>query len=111
MPLWAQITLHCLTLLVAVSAGVASKRAFESSASLKWRRETDALITDLNSNFDSLLESHKRLRSRTGMQELRARRTPMTKAETKAELLARVGLAGKSGPEFARAQLNLDADN
>jgi hypothetical protein len=58
----------------------------------------------LELNFDSLLDSHKRLRSRAGMRELRAREEPVSKHETKAEVRARV-FGNKSGPAFARQQL------
>lgn len=107
MLLWALITLTCLLSLAAASVSVACWRASKSSPSLKWRREMEQQISDLNSNFDSLLESHKRLRSRQGMADLRARRSGPKSAETKAELLARLGLAGKVGPDFARAQRGL----
>lgn len=104
---WALTILTCLLSLVAACVSVACWRAFASSPTLKWRRDMEQQISDLNSNFESLLDSHKRLRSRQGMQELRARRSGAKTVETKAELLARLGLAGKSGPDFARAQLRL----
>lgn len=84
--------------------------ASEFSALRKRLREIEPEIAELSSQYDSLLESHKRLRSREGMRSLRQTRGS-TAAETKAQLLQRLGLAGKAGPEFARAQLNLNANN
>lgn len=68
-------------------------------------------IGDLTSSVESLTESHKRLRSREGMRELREKRKGRGEPESKAELLQRLGLAGKAGPDFARAQLSLNASN
>lgn len=73
-------------------------------------RDAQIEIGELTSTVESLTESHKRLRSREGMRDLRARRSAPKGPETKAELLQRLGMAGKSGPEFARAQLELNAD-
>lgn len=96
----------CSTWLAARYARDCSTLASECSTLARRLREVEPSIAELSSQYDSLLESHKRLRSREGMRNLRERRGS-TQAETKAELLARMGLAGKSGPEFARAQLSL----
>lgn len=73
-------------------------------------RDVQIEIGELTSTVESLTESHKRLRSREGMRDLRARRAGPPRPETKAELLQRLGLAGKAGPDFARAQLSLNAN-
>ncbi len=103
----------CLLWLSARHARDCYSQASGFSLSLKRARDLEAQIADLNSNFESLLESHKRLRSRQGMKDLREKRgTDATRQpETKAQLLARLGLAGKAGPDFARAQLGIHADN
>lgn len=114
MPSWLLITMICSQLLSVGYAVAAWKRVSDASAHRKWRNETTQLITDLQSSFDSLLESHKRLRSRQGMAELRERKKggrPPSTVETKAELMQRLGLAGKAGPDFARVQLQLNADD
>lgn len=46
----------------------------EASASLRRMAEVEGTLTDLMDSYNSLLEQHKRLRSRIGMRELRARR-------------------------------------
>lgn len=100
----------CSALLSATCAIACWRLASESYLLLKRRRELEALTAELNSNFENLLESHKRLRSREGMRTLREKRTS-TAVETKAQLLQRLGLAGKAGPDFARAQLQLNAND
>jgi len=109
MPGLALITILLSTFLCVVCAVVAWKQASACSRLLKRVRELELMTADLNSHLDGLLESHKRLRSREGMRELRERRlTANTRQpETKAQLLQRMGLSGKAGPEFARAQLSL----
>jgi hypothetical protein len=62
---------------------------------------------DLTSSFESLLESHKRLRSRAGMREIRARESA-PQVETKTDVRRRL-FAGASGPSFAKAQIELAA--
>ena len=114
MPGLELITTICCTLLCVACAIVASKRASECLALRKRVRELELSTADLNSSMENLLDSHKRLRSREGMRELRANRSAKrdsTRAETKAELLQRLGLAGKAGPEFARAQLSIHAND
>lgn len=100
-------TMVCLTLLSAICAAVAWKQASTFYRLRKRVHELELSTADLNSTVENLLDSHKRLRSREGMKELRERRSAPKSAETKAELLQRLGLAGKSGPAFAAAQLSL----
>lgn len=68
-------------------------------------------MSDLTSNFESLLDSHKRLRSRAGMRELRDRRIvereAVSKHETKEEARKRI-FGTKSGPAAARMLMGLD---
>lgn len=80
-----QITLTCVTLLAATLAWLVWRRVFASLRVLKRLNDLDQTTADLQSSFESLMDSHKRLRSRTGMRELREERK-----ETKAEILARV---------------------
>lgn len=109
MPGWALTTMILSTFLCAACAAVAWKRASECFRLLKRVREVELVTADLSSHLDGLLESHKRLRSREGMRELREKRSTAStrQPETKAQILQRMGLAGKAGPEFARAQLSL----
>ncbi len=69
----------------------------------KRQRSVESQMSDLQSSFDSLLESHKRLRSKIGMQELRAksaneekpevdRSAPPPRGASKAELREYYGL-------------------
>lgn len=102
----ALITTICCAWLAAKSAADCLRQVSECSRLAKRLREIEPEIAELQSQYTSLLESHKRLRSRTGMQNLREKRAS-TAAETKAQLLQRLGLAGKSGPDFARAQIAL----
>lgn len=113
MPGWVLITMISSTFLCVGCAAVAWKRASECFPLRKRVRELELTTADLNSHLDGLLESHKRLRSREGMRELREKRSTAStrQPETKAQLLQRLGLAGKAGPEFARAQLNINAHN
>jgi hypothetical protein len=113
MPGLALITMTCLLLLSAGCALVAWRQASACSRIRKRVHDLELSTADLNASLENLLDSHKRLRSREGMRELRSRRAGKTadRPESKGELLARLGLAGKAGPDFARAQLNLNADD
>ena len=105
MSLSLQIILICLLSVAAGYAGAALRRVSGFSSIKKQLRELQQTTADLELNFDSLLDSHKRLRSRAGMRELRAReQEPVSKRETKAEARARI-FGNKSGPDFAKAQL------
>jgi hypothetical protein len=103
----ALITSIWCTWRCAQSAKDCSLLASEFSTARKRLREMEAETAELSASFENLLASHKRLRSRQGMQTLREKRGGTPAVETKAQLLARMGLAGKSGPEFARAQLQM----
>jgi len=107
MPTWSLVTLICSVLLSALCASACWRLASASYRLLRRARDLEVLTAELNSNFESLMESHKRLRSRTGMAELRARQKGPPEKETKAELLQRLGLAGKAGPAFARAHIGM----
>lgn len=64
----------CVVSLAASCAVAYSVRAFGASRPMKRMRDLEQQIADLTSSFDSLMESHKTLRSRAGMRELRERR-------------------------------------
>jgi len=69
--MYSALIFLCLT-----SLGVSFVAAFRASGSgftspVKRLRSVESQIADLQSSFDSLLESHKRLRSKIGMQTLR----------------------------------------
>jgi len=110
MPGLALITLICSLSACAACAFVAWNRASECCQLAKRMRALEPQIADLRSEFEALLESHKKLRSRIGMRELRERRAggETEKAETKAELRARLGLVGASGPAFTMKQLEIE---
>ncbi len=67
-----------------IRAARAEKYAFDAvshmeqnnakSLSLRRMAEVEATLTDLLDSYDSLLRSHKRLRARIGMREVRAKR-------------------------------------
>jgi len=102
MPLWVLITLICVTWFNVLCVYVAWRLASASSRTMKRLRDLETTQADLESSFDSLLESHKRLRSRAGMRELRARDEPPA-VETKAQVRARV-FGTTAGPAFAKIQ-------
>ncbi len=64
-----------ISLLSLAASFVAVYRASGSgfTSLTKRQRSVESQMSDLQSSFDSLLESHKRLRSKQGMQELRAK--------------------------------------
>jgi hypothetical protein len=97
-----QITLGLLLSVLAGYVGGRWKPVSGFSRLTKRLNDLEVMIADLDSNFASLMESHKRLRSRAGMRELRERDSG--KPETKAEVRARI-FGQKSGPDFARRQL------
>lgn len=109
MPTSALLTLICIASLCVACAFVSWRAASGSARLRKQMRDVQIEIGELTSTVESLTESHKRLRSREGMRDLRARRAAPER-ETKAQLLQRLGLAGKAGPDFARAQLNINAN-
>jgi len=99
---WAQITWLSLTLLNVVCAIACWRLASRSSRITKRMRDLETTTADLESSFDSLLESHKRLRSRAGMREIRERESH-PKVETKAEIRRRL-FGAAAGPAFAKIQ-------
>jgi len=111
MPTSLLLTLISLALLCVVCAVVSWRAASGCYRLRKQMRETAIEIGELSSAVETLTESHKRLRSREGMRDLRERRKAPPAEETKGQLLQRLGLAGKAGPDFARAQLSIHADN
>lgn len=74
--------------------------------------ELERQAADLGEQFEALLASHKRLRSRAGMRELRERREngedsgdnrPLNPADYKAQLRTRLGLVpGRPPPKLQR---------
>ena len=99
--------LICWKWLRAGRATAALLRDFESSPPMKRLRDLEASIPELSQQMDSLLASHKRLRSREGMAAMRERRS--AKPETKAEARARI-FGAAAGPAFARIQQGLSGD-
>jgi hypothetical protein len=108
MPLWAQITLTSATLFNVACAWLVWRLASASSRTTKRLRDLEQTTADLELSFDSLLESHKKLRSRAGMRELRAREDALA-VETKAQVRARL-FGSAAGPAFAKIQQSLNAD-
>jgi hypothetical protein len=109
MPLSVQII---VTLLVSALAGYVGGRwrpGFAFSQMKKRLRELEQTTADLELNFDSLLASHKALRSRAGMRELRAREKEPG-PENKAEIRARL-FGNAAGPAFAKRMLELAKSN
>lgn len=85
-----------------------SQRASASCLPTKRMRDLEVATQELASSFDDLLESHKRLRSKEGMRDLRARRAaPPAAPETKGEMMRRI-FGHAQGPGFAQAQLDLE---
>jgi hypothetical protein len=78
------------------------------------RRRLESLEADqvaLSSNVEKLCTTAKRLTSRDGMQRLReSRSSPSVPpvGASKADLFRHYGMAGKVGPEFAQAQLDIE---
>lgn len=71
---------------------------------------------ELFSTLSKLTTTVKRLSSRQGLQDVRAReataeRTDPPRGTPKAELLRHYGMSGKVGPAFAQAQLDIEARN
>jgi len=82
-------TMTCLASIGAIYAVVYSRQASASSRASKRMLALETQIADLASSFDDLLESHKRLRSKEGMRELRERRkgaAPGATAEPEVDL-------------------------
>lgn len=106
-----QLGLSIATCVLSLVAGYVGGRLRPDSrfrALTKRVNDCEALTADLQSSFGSLLESHKRLRSRTGMRELREREEAPER-ESKAQVRRRLfGIA--AGPAFAKIQAGLNAN-
>jgi len=100
---------RCLTLASRVTRALNRKPPSESTLS-----KVVADVAELNSSFQSLARTLKRLSSRHGMAELRETRAaaegPPPIGTPKAELRKYYGLQ-QSGPEFAKRQLQLVPPN
>jgi len=106
---WVLTITSLLTSLVALYVSVSFRRVSASSQLLKRARDLEVMTADLHSSFESLLASHKRLRSRAGMRELREKDGEIPPLGTrKNELRKFYGLNGLSGPDFARKQMQLE---
>lgn len=81
-----------------------------SDALLLRMAQIEATQAELFSTLESLTTTVKRLSSRQGMRDVRARRAtedPPPIGAPKADLLRHYGMSGKVGPAFARAQMDL----
>lgn len=108
----------CSLCLAVISAVACWRAASRSSLPRKRMLEMQNEIGELTSAIDAMAESMKRLRSREGMRELRDARAaaraapqpvPVSPVETKAQARARI-FGGKSGPDFAKQQLELQRE-
>lgn len=72
------------------------------AVSLRRMAEVEAGFTDLRESFDQLLASHKRLRSRISMRELRDRRkdAPSDPEDDQDDLFTAPARANGTGPEY-----------
>jgi hypothetical protein len=105
---WEVLIAALLTSVIAGYVGAAWMRDSRFRALSKRMIDCEQATADLESSFSSLLESHKRLRSRTGMRELRER--DATASETKAETRRRL-FGTTAGPAFAKIQASLNANH
>jgi hypothetical protein len=96
--LWLQIMLTLVPLCVAVYVGHVSRQVLDALRRTKRINDLEVTMSDLQSSFTSLLESHKRLRSRTGMRELR---DETKRVETKADARRRI-FGTAMGPQAAK---------
>lgn len=98
------LTLALATLAVLLAAAAFWYAFRAARVPLATVKRIEAAHADLQEAFANLVESHKRLRSRVGMRELRERRNeePETEspADYKARLRARLGLVpGRPAPK------------
>jgi hypothetical protein len=105
-----QITSACVTLLAAALVWGASRRVSASLRLTKRMNDLEVTIGDLQSSFESLLESHKRLRSRAGMREIRERDSTPAKPESKEDARRRI-FGSAAGPAFAKRQIEVSGDS
>lgn len=104
-------TSTCVSVASALYAVNYWKRASESFSRLKNYHQVTQDMVDLQSSMSNLLESHKRLRSKIGMQELRARRSgeeateepTSTVPNSKATLRRSLGLYGNDQARAAQS--------
>jgi len=101
MSAWALITWTCLASLAAGYVGGCFRSVSEFSRMRKLLRDTQRTVADLESSFDALMESHKRLRSRAGMREYRDREMGAKALETKADARRRI-FGSAMGPAAAK---------
>jgi uncharacterized protein (DUF342 family) len=104
---WVLLIATCVISLIAGSVAARWTRDSRYSRLQKRLNDCERTMADLESSFQSLLESHKRLRSRTGMQELREREAPR-RQETKLEARRRI-FGNANGPAFAKRQAEISA--
>lgn len=97
-----------------VSRSTPREKAPESPELAEIRRQLESLQADqvgLSSNLEKVCTTAKRLTARAGMREHResmGSSSPPPIGTPKAELLRHYGMSGKVGPEFARAQQELE---
>lgn len=111
---WFLLTATLSSCSTALLVAAVLKRAFESSSVGKRMNSLEIEMADLRSSMQSLLESHKRLRSRIGMQELRERNSSGRTGRTadapppgaSKQELRDFYLRGKSPREIAQLALN-----
>lgn len=96
------ISMACCVVAV---AALRSLRAFASSRPQKRLSDLELSQAELASTLESVTLSLKRLSSRQGMRELRARRADEAPPATKEEARARY-LRGRSHAEIARMAMN-----
>jgi hypothetical protein len=102
---WVLPIAQCAISLVAGYVGALWMRDSRYSRTQKRLNDCERMTADLESSFQSLMESHKRLRSRIGMRDLREREEPARK-ETKLEARRRI-FGNASGPAFAKRQAEI----
>jgi len=110
------------SVLVCWRTGTRCTRALKSLRGLVLTQTSDAKLSraladqaELFSTLERLTTTVKRLSSRAGMQDVRARGSqegePPPVGTSKAELRRHYGLVGKSAPEIARAQFSMVPNN
>lgn len=118
------LSVAAFSVLVSWRTATRCTRALKSLHALVATRTSDAKLSrvladqaELFSTLESITTTVKRLSSRAGMQDVRARRSPSSEGDappagtSKAELRRHYGLLGKSAPEIARAQLSMVPNN
>lgn len=91
-------TTACLSSIAAICAVVYFRRASGASPRTKQMRDLERTVSELSLEIEELHESHKRLRSREGMRDLRGRRKDSKTAEDAASGIAGGGLGMDAGP-------------